>query len=68
MSLCGEAIDRLSIGFVLWTASIDFILSVTLFYRSYRSKSKTVCEWDKDYTMKSIHIPPQLGFLVPLIP
>ena len=25
-------------------------------------------EWDKDYTIKSIHIPPQPGFLVPPIP
>lgn len=65
ISLCGEAIDGLSIDFILQTALVDFILSVTIFYRS---KSKTVCELDKDYTMKSIHIPPQLGFLVFLIP
>lgn len=56
---------RLGVDFILWTSFIDFILSVTLFYRS---KRETAHEWDEDYTIKSIHIPPQLGFLVPLIP
>ena len=56
---------RLSVDFILWTTFIDFILSVTLFYRS---KRETGHEWDKFYTIKSVHIPPQLGFLVPLIP